>query len=53
MYRQAFAGLDKIIRDRSEKGGIGFSAEVKTKDESRSIGDLLVDVEPEDLADQR
>jgi len=45
----AFAGLEKIIQNRSEKGGIGFSAEVKTKDESRSIGDLLVDVEPEDL----
>ncbi len=45
----AFAGLDKIIRDRSEKGGIGFSAEVKSKDESRSVGELLNDVEPEDL----
>jgi ATP-dependent Clp protease ATP-binding subunit ClpX len=45
----AFAGLDKIIRDRSEKGGIGFSAEVKSKDESRNVGELLLDVEPEDL----
>ena len=45
----AFAGLDKIIRDRSEKGGIGFSAEVKSKDESRSVGELLNEVEPEDL----
>ena len=45
----AFAGLDKIIRDRSEKGGIGFSAEVKSKDETRSFGELLTEVEPEDL----
>jgi ATP-dependent Clp protease ATP-binding subunit ClpX len=45
----AFAGLDKVIRDRSEKGGIGFSAEVKSKDNSRNIGDALKELEPEDL----
>jgi len=45
----AFAGLDRVIRDRAEKGGIGFSAEVKSKDESRGVGELLADVEPEDL----
>jgi ATP-dependent Clp protease ATP-binding subunit ClpX len=45
----AFAGLDKVIRDRSEKGGIGFSAEVKSKDESADVGALLSEVEPEDL----
>jgi ATP-dependent Clp protease ATP-binding subunit ClpX len=45
----AFAGLDKVIRDRSEKGGIGFSAEVKTKDEKRNFGQTLLDLEPEDL----
>jgi len=45
----AFAGLDKIIRDRSEKGGIGFGAEVKTKDESTKLGDLLATVESDDL----
>jgi len=45
----AFAGLDKVVRDRTEKSGIGFSAEVKGKDEERSLGDLLVDVEPGDL----
>jgi ATP-dependent Clp protease ATP-binding subunit ClpX len=45
----AFAGLDKVIRERSEKGGIGFSAEVKSKDDSRSVGEILHDVEPEDL----
>jgi len=45
----AFAGLDKVIRNRSEKGGIGFSAEVKSKDEKRNVGELLSDLEPEDL----
>ncbi|MGS2722286.1 ATP-dependent Clp protease ATP-binding subunit ClpX [Porticoccus sp. GXU_MW_L64] len=45
----AFAGLEKVIRDRSEKGGIGFSAEVKSKDEQISIGATLADVEPDDL----
>ena len=45
----AFAGLDKIIRDRSEKGGIGFSAEVKSKDDKKTAGELLHQVEPEDL----
>ena len=45
----AFAGLDKIIRERSEKGGIGFSAEVKSKNDKKTAGELLHQVEPEDL----
>ncbi|WP_028669967.1 ATP-dependent Clp protease ATP-binding subunit ClpX [Saccharospirillum impatiens] len=45
----AFAGLEKVIRNRSEKGGIGFSATMKTKDESRNLGETIADVEPEDL----
>jgi len=45
----AFAGLENIIRSRSEKGGIGFSAEVKSKDEQVNVGETLYDVEPEDL----
>jgi len=45
----AFAGLDKIIRERSEKGGIGFSAEVKRKDDKKIVSELLQSVEPEDL----
>ncbi len=45
----AFAGLDKVIRDRSERGGIGFSAEVKSKDDKRNVGEVLADLEPEDL----
>jgi ATP-dependent Clp protease ATP-binding subunit ClpX len=45
----AFAGLDKVIRERSEKGGIGFSAEVKSKDDKKNVGEVLADLEPEDL----
>ncbi|WP_456375066.1 ATP-dependent Clp protease ATP-binding subunit ClpX [Thiolapillus sp.] len=45
----AFAGLDKVVQRRSEKGGIGFSADIRTKEETRSLGELLSDVEPEDL----
>ncbi|MCB5184450.1 ATP-dependent Clp protease ATP-binding subunit ClpX [Methylobacillus gramineus] len=45
----AFDGLDRVIRRRSEKGGIGFGAEVKSKDDARAIGEVLRDVEPEDL----
>lgn len=45
----AFAGLEKVIRDRSEKGGIGFNASVKSKDNAKRIGDLLEDVQAEDL----
>lgn len=46
----AFAGLDKIIEQRSSKGtGIGFAVEVKAKSETKTISDLFKDVEPEDL----
>jgi ATP-dependent Clp protease ATP-binding subunit ClpX len=45
----AFAGLEKVIRERSEKGGIGFNAEVKSKDNAKNIGEVLYDLEPEDL----
>ncbi|TCO72749.1 ATP-dependent Clp protease ATP-binding subunit ClpX [Chromatocurvus halotolerans] len=45
----AFAGLDKVIRNRSEKGGIGFGAEVKSKDNKRNVGELLFELEPDDL----
>ncbi|MHB1231744.1 MAG: ATP-dependent Clp protease ATP-binding subunit ClpX [Burkholderiales bacterium] len=45
----AFDGLVKVIRNRSEKGGIGFGAQVKSKDDRKAIGDVLREVEPEDL----
>jgi len=45
----AFAGLEKVIQARSSAAGIGFVAEVKSKENSDNIGELLLDVEPEDL----
>jgi len=45
----AFAGLDKVIKARSEKGGIGFSAQMKAKDDSKNVGQLFAEVESEDL----
>ncbi len=45
----AFDGLERIIRARSDKGGIGFGAEVKSKDNRKDIGEVLRGVEPEDL----
>lgn len=45
----AFDGLDKIIRRRSEKGGIGFGAHISSKDDRRETDELLATVEPEDL----
>jgi len=45
----AFAGLDNIIRDRSEKSSIGFSATVKCKEEQKAVGEVLREVEPGDL----
>jgi ATP-dependent Clp protease ATP-binding subunit ClpX len=45
----AFAGLEKVIRSRTEKGGIGFSAEVRSKQDNRPVGEVLYGVEPEDL----
>ena len=45
----AFSGLEKVIQDRSTSAGIGFSADVQSKETSQNIGELLIDVEPEDL----
>lgn len=45
----AFADLDRIIRDRTEKSGIGFTAEVISKDDKRALSELLRQAEPEDL----
>lgn len=45
----AFDGLEKIIRDRSEKGGIGFAATVKSKSDNKGLGEILQGTEPEDL----
>ncbi|WP_459496779.1 ATP-dependent Clp protease ATP-binding subunit ClpX, partial [Erwinia amylovora] len=46
----AFAGLDKVVSQRVDSGiGIGFSASVKGKSEKATEGELLAQVEPEDL----
>ena len=45
----AFAGLDRVILDRSDKSGIGFGAEVKSEADRGTIGETLRSVEPEDL----
>ncbi|MCK5872643.1 MAG: ATP-dependent Clp protease ATP-binding subunit ClpX, partial [Methylococcales bacterium] len=45
----AFSGLDKIIQNRSVKSGIGFGAEVQSKDETKNVGELFSEVEAEDL----
>ena len=45
----AFAGLDQVIRDRSEKSGIGFGATVHSKDTTKGVGAMLAETEPEDL----
>ena len=45
----AFAGLEKVIQGRSTQGGIGFNAEVRSKDPGKKIGEALRAVEPDDL----
>ncbi len=41
----AFSGLEKIVQQRQEKGGIGFTAEVRKKDETKKLSDLFRQVE--------
>ena len=45
----AFAGLDKVIQHRTQKGGIGFTSEVRSVNERPHGTDVFHDVEPEDL----
>ena len=45
----AFSGLDKVIQSRSERSGIGFNADIKSKSNAKKVGDVLRTVEPEDL----
>src|SRR5690554_7935535 len=45
----AFSGLEKVIQNRSSKSGIGFSAEVRSKEQEKKLGEALRDVEPDDL----
>ena len=45
----AFSGLEKVVQARSTRGGIGFSAEVRSKEEGKKVGESLREVEPDDL----
>ena len=45
----AFAGLDKVIRDRAEKTSIGFAAKVVSQSDDKSTSEILKSVESEDL----
>ena len=45
----AFAGLEKVIRDRSDKSGIGFSAQLKNKKENNDLEKIFNSMESEDL----
>ena len=45
----AFSGLEKVIQGRSERAGIGFHAEIRSKANAKKAGEVLRMVEPEDL----
>ena len=45
----AFDGLEKIIKQRTDKNSIGFGAEVQGKDDHKTISNIIKNVEPEDL----
>jgi ATP-dependent Clp protease ATP-binding subunit ClpX len=45
----AFSGLDKVIQNRSEKSGIGFGADIKSRSQRKQVGETLRTLEPEDL----
>ena len=45
----AFAGLEKVVQQRQEKGGIGFTADVKNKDDTKKVSELFRQVEATDL----
>ncbi len=45
----AFAGLEKIIQTRQEKGSIGFEASIRKNDDKKGSDNIFDNVEPEDL----
>jgi ATP-dependent Clp protease ATP-binding subunit ClpX len=45
----AFAGVEKVIQERTEKSGIGFGADIKQKSANERSSELLAQLEPEDL----
>lgn len=45
----AFAGLEKVIRERSDKSGIGFSAQLKNEKDDKENAKILNELESDDL----
>ena len=45
----AFAGIEKVVQERSARGGIGFTAQVHSKEQGKKLGEALRSVEPDDL----
>jgi len=45
----AFAGLERVIQNRTERTGIGFSADLRSNKDSEEVNRLLTQLEPEDL----
>ncbi|MBT6141421.1 MAG: ATP-dependent Clp protease ATP-binding subunit ClpX [Nitrosomonadales bacterium] len=45
----AFDGLEKIIKERTEKNSIGFGAQVQGKSDVKAFGDVVKNVQSEDL----
>ena len=45
----AFSGLEKVVQQRQEKGGMGFTADVKSKDDTKKVSELFRQVEATDL----
>lgn len=45
----AFAGLEKVVQERTEKSGIGFGADIRDKTADERANELLAELQPEDL----
>ena len=45
----AFAGIEKIIDQREDRGGVGFGASIASRQERDDLGDVLTRIRPEDL----
>lgn len=49
IFGGAFAGMEKIIQDRTERTGIGFNADIRSKDNQQQLSDLFRQTQPHDL----
>ncbi|EIT68800.1 ATP-dependent Clp protease ATP-binding subunit ClpX [Hydrocarboniphaga effusa AP103] len=45
----AFAGLERVIQQRTERTGIGFSADVKSQKDTAQLNKMFSSMEPDDL----